>query len=457
MNPISKFFANAEINPSAVAFASPNLEILNSNLSKSVQYFAASFRKSGIQKGTIVAVSAKPEIECVAILALLQLGAVSLSGTESVLRGHHRKIDYLITDNSNATFSGKNLISINPQFLSELGLTKPLEEIEQLDPNDLVRLVFSSGTTGTPKGVPFTVQNLLDRIESANANWMPLKPFMSLLGLDTVTGIQTFYRNMFAGETYLVPTMGQGNASLISKFKVQSIKTSPARLKDLLVALPENTEHLKIVQVAGSVLSNALVEQCEKQLAITPLYLYGSTEVGTVTKGVFRKDSPSNVGVPVSDVDFEIIDGVIRYRKKGMPGDYWQFENQTQSSFRDGWFYPGDLGSLNERGELVLSGRGDDVVNVGGAKFNLLELDIWLQSLGLFKDVASFQTKNQFDEIELGIAFVVDAPPIPEMLVAKLRAFNPDLTFEYLIHLEKIPRNVLDKVDRQALVASLKR
>lgn len=457
MNPISSFFRHASNNPGAAAVASPNLEISNANFVESIRYFAASFSKKGIAKGSIVGVSAKPEIECVVTLALMQLGAISLTATEAVLREYRSKIDRLVTDTTGINFPEGRKILVDQTFMSELGMLRPMEAIADIDEEDLVRIVFSSGTTGTPKGVPFSAKNLIARTTSADSNWMPKKPFMSLLGLDTVSGIQTFYRNAFSGETYLAPTMALGNAKMINKYKVKSIKTSPARLKELLNTMPEKPEALEIVQVAGSLLSNSLVSQCAANWGITPVYLYGSTEVGTVTAGEFQTDSPSNVGKPVSDVDFEITGGQIRYRKDGMPLNYWLDDLQVTSGFRDGWFYPGDLGSLNSKGELILSGRSDDVVNVGGAKFNLLELDIWLQSLDMFKDVASFQVLSVNGEVQLGIAFVSNSPPIPEMILDRIRAFIPDLSFDFLIHLESIPRNRLDKVDRKALAANLPR
>jgi acyl-coenzyme A synthetase/AMP-(fatty) acid ligase len=184
--------------------------------------------------------------------------------------------------------------------------------------------------------------------------------------------------------------------------------------------------------------------------------------VGTVTRGQYSPAEPNNLGRPVDDIVFEIADdsglavpngtlGRVRYQKAGMPKDYWIANNSKTTGFIDGWFYPGDFGVVDENGELRLSGRTDDVVNLGGSKFNLLELDVWLQTLELFEEVASFRLTNEFDETELGIAFVSSRPPIPEMLVEQVRAFLPDLVFQHLVRLDKLPRNKLDKVDRTAL------
>jgi hypothetical protein len=91
------------------------------------------------------------------------------------------------------------------------------------------------------------------------------------------------------------------------------------------------------------------------------------------------------------------------------------------------------------------------LVNAGGAKFNLLELDTWLKESELFDDVASFSYNNEFDEPVIGVAFVAKLSPIPELLTKRLQDFLPNLKIATLIRLDGLPKNKLDKVDRKAL------
>jgi acyl-coenzyme A synthetase/AMP-(fatty) acid ligase len=265
--------------------------------------------------------------------------------------------------------------------------------------------------------------------------------------------MQTFFWSVLNGETYFAVTNAKANLKQLLEHKVSSIKTSPARLSDLVAVAETNAlPELKIIQVAGSLLDNKLVSDCERKFGINPTYLYGSTEVGTVTRGQFKKSEPNNLGSTVSDIELEITaDSKIRYRKVGMPESYWLKTNNQETGFIDGWFYPGDLGLLNNSSELLLSGRTDDVVNVGGAKFNLLELDLWLQNSEMFEAVGTFRitTKDGIDEI--GVAFVSKNPPIPDLLTRRVRAFLNDLEFRYLFRVPELPRNKLGKVDRNAL------
>ena len=453
MNPISLVIEHASNQPESIAIAAPNYEMNYANLVGSIRLFAAKLKQFGVSKGHIVGISLRPEFETVVSLALMQLGAISLTSTPSILRNYKNQINFLVTGEIQIGFDPARQLLIDSNFLESLGATPAWLEVADIEDDEVVRLVFSSGTTGTPKGVEFTKSNLLSRTASARSNWMPADPFMSLLGLDTVTGMQTFFWSVFNGKTWLSPTTAEGNYSLLTKYRVEAIKTSPARLDELLSAVAAKPEplSLKFVEVAGSLLTRRIGEACQRLTGITPLYLYGSTEVGTVTKGFFNPDQPENVGHKVDDVEFEVIEGRVRYRKANMPKNYWLNPKTGNSGFFDGWFYPGDLGNIDEHGNLHLIGRIDDLVNAGGAKFNLLELDTWLKESAIFDDVASFTIINPVGEVEIGLAFVSVKPPIPEILTKRVREFLPDLKVKHIVRLAELPKNKLDKVDRNQL------
>jgi long-chain acyl-CoA synthetase len=456
VNPIDAVLEHGRENPAALAIASADFTMTAGDLADSVVRFAARLRTLGVGKRSVVAVAAHPAIEAVVTLALLHEGAIALSGTPAVLRAYADSIDVVITDSQLITTI--RVITIDSDFLTALGGVSTDIEPASLTGDDICRIVFSSGTTGTTKGIEFTVTALLARTDAARRNWMPLDPFMNLLGRDTVSGVLSFYWSVLHGAPYFAASTPQSSRVVIERYGVRAVKTSPARLADL-VAVGEGLA-LDAVLVAGSLLTPSLGERAAAVLGTVPTYLYGSTEVGTVASGAFDASRPHVVGHLLPGADFEIVDdadqptameGRIRYRTAHTPAGYWLGGGEP---FRDGWFYPGDLGTLSSEGELRISGRAGDVVNASGAKFNLAELDLWLSELRIFADAASFSFIADTG-VAVGVAFVAKAHVGQQLVVEQLGARLPNLEVRALLKLDAIPRNELGKVDRAALTRLL--
>jgi acyl-coenzyme A synthetase/AMP-(fatty) acid ligase len=453
---------------------SADFTITYAALADSVRRMAAKLRQLGVRPGSVVAIRGRSQLEAVVMLAVLHEGAVSLHGSEAVLSGYGQRIDFLVGDAMGSTRTRAKIITIDNEFLQSLGGINSRIETKSLTEASPCRIVFSSGTTGIPKGVEFTVASLLSRTASARTNWMPVDPFMCLLGLDTVSGFQTFMWSVLNGKTYFLPGDGPANARLIAAAGVKSIKTSPARLENLVDAIDAaggaapadgGALGLEQVEVAGSLLTSRLGQRCTEVLGCVPLYLYGSTEVGTVTRGQFAASRPSMVGSVVADAELQVVDdddanlsgsgreGHVRYRTAHTPHHYWNGTAETNAPFRNGWFYPGDRGTINSAGELTLSGRTNDVVNAGGAKFNLAELDLWMAEIDLFTDCASFQFEDASGATAIGIAFVSKHPVNPQDLAERVRGMLPNLEVRAFVRVELITRNSFGKVTRAALAA----
>ncbi len=479
-NPAQTILDWGRSTPDVLAIASAQLTMTYAEFSDAVRRTASKLRRLGVRPGHVVAIRARPEIEAVVTIAALHEGAISLHGSEAVLAAYSDEIDVLIGDPPRSTRFAGQVIAVDAEFMLSLGSVNSAIEPHPLDESDPCRVVFSSGTTGSPKGVAFTVASLVGRTASAERNWMPLHPFMCLLGLDTVSGFQTFAWSVLNGATYLVPGDGPTNLELMGQHTVRSIKTSPARLENLIeaaegaAAVTTNTAEssgqspapaLAEIQVAGSLLAPSLGLRCRAAFGITPTYLYGSTEVGTVTRGIFDLDRPNAVGAVVADAQLQLVDGSgtavvgegasgrIRYRSAHTPSAYWRGTSEANASFDDGWFYPGDFGAWGGAGELLISGRADDLVNAGGAKFNLAELDIWMAELDVFSDCASFQFRDAAGAVAIGLAFQSRNPVNPEVVLDRVRGLLPNLEIRALLRIDSIPRNQLGKVSRNALTA----
>jgi acyl-coenzyme A synthetase/AMP-(fatty) acid ligase len=293
---------------------------------------------------------------------------------------------------------------------------------------------------------------------------------MSLLGLDTVSGFLTFMWAMTTGETFFISGDAATNVRTISEHSISAIKTSPAKLNDLLDHVERRTQvapSLHTVEVLGSLLTARTIERCQKTLNTMPLYLYGSSEVGTVSKGAVKVDQPENVGTLVSDITAETLgdDGLptrprtlgrLRFRKKSMPVGYWN-ENSPKpdQGFHEGWFYSGDIATITLDNELILHGRSDDLVNAGGTKFTLQQLDAWLQNIDSFMDAASAQFSDDNGDTKIAVAFVSANPIGLDAVMSQLNRFLPSLPIGAIIRLAEIERNPVGKVNRTAILSKL--
>lgn len=470
MNPTQTFFELALQQPQKPAIANPQFEMSYADAADTVRRIAQKLRSHGVQQSTVVALKLRPELETLFTIAVMQLGAVSLHATKIVLREYGKFVNVCVTDDPTLLQAGVATTLVDEDYIQSLAALRPLAEIAQWDVTATCRIVFSSGTTGTPKGVPFSVDYLLERLDSAEKNWIPARPFMSLLGLDTVTGFQTFLWALLRGETYFTTSEAAAHVQTISQYEIAAIKTSPARLNELLAEAEHSSKALSalnVIQVAGSLMNARTITRCQTLLGITPVYLYGSTEVGTVSRGAARLDDPRYVGNIVADAEAEISDetnssvagkvaGPLRFRKSHMPSQYWNDPAPNPAKgFHDGWFHPGDVATITKEGELLLDGRSDDLVNAGGTKFTLQQLDLWLQNIDLFDDAASAQFTSEDGDTQIVVAFESQHEIGREAVLTAIESFLPGIPVVLISRVREIPRNQLGKVDRRTLLNQL--
>ena len=454
-------FSWVDRTPQALALKSTRLEMSYSVFADTVRRVAAKLRQSGVRPGDIVGLRLEPELQAVFIAAVLHEGAVSFAAKQSNVQAYRAQINHVFTDNQ--LFEAGNP---KRQLVTQDWLASTAAINAKLEPNDfetdqsLALLVFSSGTTGTPKGVAFTIANVLERIESAHSNWMPAKPFLAELGLDTVSGIQTYFYNLIHGETYLISTGAKATLELISSAGVQAIKTSPAKLLDLSrEALQQQStfDNLEIIQVAGGLISAHLGAEAAKAFSARLTYLYGSTEVGTVTRGLFDTEATNMVGTILPDSKVEIVDanrqpvpvgqnGAIRIKTPYQAKSYWNNAEKSATGFIDSWFYPGDTGRIDAKRQLHVDGRIDEMLNVGGAKLNPAWVDSMLSGYRGLQDAAAFTATDAVTgEAKLGLAIVTNGEINIEILKTNLRELLGGSAPEVIVRLNEIPKNELGK------------
>jgi acyl-CoA synthetase (AMP-forming)/AMP-acid ligase II len=175
-------------------------------------------------------------------------------------------------------------------------------------------------------------------------------------------------------------------------------------------------------------------------------------------------DDPSYVGDVLPDVDVQIVDpetrvpvpdgqiGLVRTRSSTMALEYLGDPVATAESWRDGWFYAGDLGLL-KGSKLFLAGRESEIINIGGLKVDPARIDTHFDSEPDFVEHAAFAIPMANGLECIGLAYVptdtLDLAAVIDRANDTLGKFAPAI----FVPVKKIPRNHLDKPQRKALGA----
>lgn len=334
---------------------------------------------------------------------------------------------------------------------------------------DGVRIVATSGTTGTNKKILLTRQSMDLRVMHTVMSQVFLNPrpkLLSIMGPGSIAGYTLGYSVWGGGGTLCFHDPAKGIMENLRRLDADTVALAPFHLQILLSSLPEGFKAkpgFSVFLVGGS-LSKVLAEETRRRLTADVMVLYGSTETGAVTQGHMdmldgAEDSTGYVR-PWAEVQIIGPDG--RVRPHGEVGEvrvrsdeliygYLDDETLDESCFRDGWFMPRDLGVLSAGGILTILGRTDDLMNIGGAKVLPSRGEARALKFPGVIDAAMFAAPDAQGIDTPWIAFVgaadLDAAAFMASMTAALG--RPLKSMQ----IGQIPRNALGKIERATLRA----
>jgi acyl-coenzyme A synthetase/AMP-(fatty) acid ligase len=166
--------------------------------------------------------------------------------------------------------------------------------------------------------------------------------------------------------------MSAGNVSSVVAYAAANLPDSATVCKSL-----------ESISLMGAAVAPALRTEIEQRVCSHLQIFYGSTEAGFVSEASasMLTKHPAATGRILPWVQAQAVDeddnllpigkrGVLRFKTPSMADGYVQDARNTARAFRDGWFYPGDMGSIDVAGNMTLAGRVDLLLNVGGNKVN---------------------------------------------------------------------------------------
>ena len=279
-------------------------------------------------------------------------------------------------------------------FVAELLSYELSDVMVDRSPEDTAVILYTSGTTGRPKGAELTHANLARNAEVVQAD------LMQLTAGDVVFGGLPLFHSF--GQTVTLNTTVAAGASLVMlpRFDAQTALNLMAdhevtafagvpTMYSAMLAVPEAPElpHLRVCISGGAALPVEVLRQFEDRFGCPILEGYGLSETSPVAS-FNRRDrrKAGSIGTPVSGVEMRVVDGEGRPLADGGVGEiairghnimkgYWQRPEATAAVVSDdGWFRTGDVGRRDEDGFFVIVDRMKDLIIRGG--FNIYPREI---------------------------------------------------------------------------------
>lgn len=378
--------------PGKTAFIVSGRAIPYARVADLTVHFAYRMQQLGITRQSVVGLAIKDTATAViSALALALIGGrwVPVSTTSPSVYG---AATHVLAAGAAARLPGR--IEIGKDWFDAPPLSGDVPFPGHASPDDTWMIAHSSGTTGKPKFMPLTYGTIWRRFQNAELQDGVAPTTFNLFAPTSYVGSKIGIGNLILGGTNVAPAPFEE----LVRMGVTRVMGSPAQISAAIFdkATPAD-RRIRSLKVTGAQVTQKFVDTALRYFE--ELYvLYGATElgVGTLQHLTSPDQFDGTAGVAYDDAAVQIVDdgagpvpvgaeGTVRVRSAWMVPGYLDEPALTAEFFRDGWFYPGDLGSLDAAGRLHITGRVNDVLNAGGMKLNATELDEVIQ---LHPDVA---------------------------------------------------------------------
>jgi len=360
--------------------------------------------------------------------------------------------------------------------------------VENDPKNDIAFLQYTGGTTGPPKGAILTHENILYNIKHT-FNWFEpgahkgQDMYMSGFPFFHLAGMSLNYAAVHSGAAQIFIPDPRDTAYFINKAKEYQDKVNLlANVPTLYLMLMADRKFKRVkfrddvgfISGAAPFPSESIMEFEEIVGKEKVIECYGMTEASPIVtfNPYLGPKKIGTVGVPVSNTEVKIVsieDGVTEV-PLGEPGEivikgpqifkgYWNKPEETKHALRDGWFYSGDVGVMDEDGYITIIDRTKDMINVSGYKVFSVEVDDKMNKHPAIELCASIGVPDPdrpgSEFVKLYVLLKEGFEPSEETRVDILKFAQENLA-KYKIPriieiLKEIPLTTIGKVDKKIL------
>ncbi|MCL6476902.1 MAG: long-chain-fatty-acid--CoA ligase [Peptococcaceae bacterium] len=412
MNLAEMLVKNARRIPHRPAVISENLQLTWKEFNQQVNRMGNSLRKLGVGRGDRVAMYLQNSPEyLVTYFALCKLGAIAVpfnimykSGEIAYILNNSRaevlvaaapEAEKYVVNIRDQLPTMRHLVVVGEPASSELVSYRQLlndgeEELQYVEctPDDVVTILYTSGTTGQPKGAMLTHGNFWENAKLNGCYTLHVNdqdifltgtPFCHIFFVLTVLG------PMYKGAAVVtMPRFFPDKAlEMISKYKVTHFAGVPTMYIHMLQAQKAEPHKYdlgdwRFAQSAGAAMPAEYIPQIEKSFGVGFCECYGSTETSsTCTYGRLGHGRAGSIGLPADTWEVKLVDdnnmevppgcvGEIIVKGPGLFKGYWDMPEASSAAFSGEWFHTGDLGRADQDGYLYIVDRKKDMLICGG-------------------------------------------------------------------------------------------
>jgi amino acid adenylation domain-containing protein len=481
------FIIQTQKTPNNIALEFNDAKITYYELIKTVNQLSHYLKAQGVQSGDFIAVSLPRSPELLyTLLAIVQCGGAYLPLDPKY---PNERLEFMLKDSDTKVLITSKLADTSlPNWSHTLFIEEAMSTLEQhpisqltttVTPDDLAYILYTSGSTGNPKGVPITHKNLVNFLCS-----MALEPGINendrALAITTISfdiaGLE-LYLPLIKGATLVLTdeeTARDGRLllDLIKKEDINFLQATPTTWLMLLDSGWSSPLPIKALcggEPMPADLAKELIAKCE-----TLWNMYGPTEttIWSSIKQIKAEDNIITIGKPIANTQFYILDeqgqlvapgkiGEIAIGGDGVAKGYWNraeltaekfIENKFSNVMDDTIYLTGDLGKLLLNKEIVCLGRLDQQVKIRGHRIEPGEVEQALISLDGIKQAVVLANENfliahiipdsniENAEIQIPLWRSILSSQLPSHLIPN--AFNI---------LAEFPTTLNGKIDRKAL------
>ncbi|MCZ2848562.1 long-chain-fatty-acid--CoA ligase [Modestobacter sp. VKM Ac-2978] len=376
-----------------------------------------------------------------------------------------------------ATRVGVDVVTVGAALPAELmdaggDLTAPVERADE----DTAVILYTSGTTGQPKGAELTHASLASNARTTQDTLLEATPddvIMGCLPLFHVFGLTcALNAGVLAGSCLtLIPRFDGGKAlSIVQRDAVTVFQGVPTMFSAMLNQ-PDRDDHdlssLRLCVSGGSAMPVEVMRSFEETFDCVILEGYGLSETSPVASfnHPHAERKPGSIGTPIRGVQMRLVDddgkdvpagevGEVAIRGENVMKGYWQRPEDTAKAIPDGWFRTGDLARQDEDGYYSIVDRKKEMIIRGGFNVYPREIEEALYEHPAVAEVACIGIKHP----ELGeeIAAAVALKPGATAEVDELREFAKARVapYKYPRHVwlvEALPKGPTGKILRRAV------